>query len=60
MTHTEVDYVIVGGGLVGCALASRLQQGHAALKVLIIEAGPDPAGDPNTTMFMGTFAVGDS
>ncbi|KAI1085146.1 hypothetical protein F5B20DRAFT_521143 [Whalleya microplaca] len=35
------DYVIVGGGLTGCALASRLRQYRKELKILIIEAGPD-------------------
>lgn len=56
----EADYIIVGGGLVGCALASRLKQSDTTLKVLIIEAGSDPSGEPNTTTFMGTFALGGS
>ena len=41
MTATEVDYIIVGGGLVGWALASRLQQRNASLEVLVTEAGED-------------------
>ena len=60
MTITEADYVIIGGGLTGCALASRLKQGNASLKVIIIEAGTDPTGDPRTTSPLGGFALGHS
>ena len=60
MAATEADYIIVGGGLVGCALASRLQQGDPSLTVLVIEAGADPTGNPHVTSVMGTFALGGS
>ncbi|MEU3183152.1 GMC family oxidoreductase N-terminal domain-containing protein [Streptomyces sp. NPDC006923] len=33
------DYVVVGGGTAGCALAARLS-GHSDLSVLLLEAGP--------------------
>ena len=57
MTPTQADYIIVGGGLVGCALASRLKQGNSSLKVLVIEAGVDPSDNPNVTSAMGSFAL---
>lgn len=57
MTPTEADYIIVGGGLVGCALASCLKQGKASLSVLLVEAGCDPSGNPHITSPMGSFAL---
>jgi choline dehydrogenase-like flavoprotein len=36
---TEYDYIIVGGGTVGCVLASRLS--HADHRVAVFEAGPE-------------------
>lgn len=38
------DYIIVGAGSAGCALAARLTEGNAS--VLLVEAGP-PDTDPN-------------
>lgn len=35
------DYVIVGGGLAGCVVASRLRQYKASARILLIEAGQD-------------------
>ena len=56
----EADYIIVGGGLVGCALASRLSQGDSSLKILLIEAGPDPTGNPFVTTPLGAFRLHNS
>ena len=60
MVATEADYIIVGGGLVGCALASRLKECNGSLDVLIIEAGVDPTGNPDVVSVMGTFALENS
>ena len=35
------DYIIVGGGLSGCVVASRLLQARPYLSVALLEAGPD-------------------
>lgn len=35
------DYIIVGGGLAGCVLASRLAQYRRDAKIIVIEAGRD-------------------
>ena len=60
MTAIQADYVIIGGGLTGCAVASRLKQGNASLDVIGIEAGPDPTDDHRTTSPLGGFALGKS
>lgn len=57
MATAEADYVVVGGGLTGCALASRLKQRNPSLDVLILEAGIDPSDNPNTTSFPGLFSL---
>lgn len=57
MATSEADYIIVGGGLTGCALASRLHQGDKSLEILVIEAGTDASGNPNTTTPAGAFAL---
>lgn len=44
------DYIIIGGGLAGAALAGRLAQKSNSLKILIIEAGPNVVGHPLTSI----------
>lgn len=41
MTSENYDYIIVGGGLAGSVVASRLRQYNGDTKILLIEAGPD-------------------
>lgn len=47
MTSTIYDYVIVGGGLAGCVLASRLREYDEAAKIVLIEAGQDTRPRPD-------------
>ena len=56
----EADYIIVGGGLVGCALATRLKEGDPAAEVLFLEAGTDASGDPRTANLFAGFVLRDS
>jgi choline dehydrogenase-like flavoprotein len=41
------DVIIVGGGLAGTVVASRLHQRKPTLSIVLIEAGPDPTGHPH-------------
>lgn len=45
-TDEAVDFIIVGGGIAGCVLASRLKQADRSLSVLVIEAGLDVSNHP--------------
>lgn len=48
MANFEADYIVVGGGLTGCVIASRLRQSANKPEVFLLEAGPDtdnPAAD---------------
>ncbi|KAK9364562.1 GMC oxidoreductase, partial [Lipomyces kononenkoae] len=47
-TPTTADYIIVGGGLAGCVVASRLHKGNPGKSVILIEAGVDPSCHPFT------------
>lgn len=57
MAAMEADVLVIGGGLTGCAIASRVKQGSPSSSVAVIEAGPNPAGDPRVTSPMGSFAL---
>jgi choline dehydrogenase-like flavoprotein len=46
------DFIIVGGGLAGTVVASRLHQRNSLLSIVLIEAGPDPVNHPHVTNFM--------
>ncbi|KAH8653773.1 hypothetical protein BX600DRAFT_553430 [Xylariales sp. PMI_506] len=54
---THADYIIIGGGIAGCVLASRLKQGNPSLSVVLIESGKDPVGHPLTTDPLACFAA---
>ncbi|KAF2651475.1 GMC oxidoreductase [Lophiostoma macrostomum CBS 122681] len=41
------DFIIVGGGIAGCVLASRLRQNRPEASILLIEAGPEVSGHPH-------------
>ncbi|KAK4613781.1 GMC-type oxidoreductase acuG [Fulvia fulva] len=45
-TRTEYDYIIAGGGLCGCVVASRLIQAFSDRSVALVETGPDSRGNP--------------
>ncbi|KAH7011094.1 hypothetical protein EDB80DRAFT_711239 [Ilyonectria destructans] len=48
MGSVTYDYLIVGGGLAGCVLASRLHQYDGDAKIVLLEAGPDTRTRPDT------------
>ncbi|KAF2249242.1 GMC oxidoreductase [Trematosphaeria pertusa] len=50
------DIIIIGGGLAGCVLASRLHEKHPTLRILLIEAGKDVADHPLTTTPLACFS----
>lgn len=48
------DFIVVGGGIAGTVISSRLHQYNSSLQILMIEAGSDASGRadllyPNTT-----------
>ena len=48
--HAHYQYVIIGGGTAGCALAATLAEGY---KVLLLERGGTPYGDPSIERLEG-------
>jgi choline dehydrogenase-like flavoprotein len=60
MASSEADYIIVGGGLTGCVVASRLKQADPNLDVQIIEAGADESNNEATKTFPTLFSLLDS
>ncbi|KAK8075239.1 hypothetical protein PG997_009902 [Apiospora hydei] len=56
----DVDYIVVGGGLTGCVVASRLSRGDKDGKkpqVALLEAGSDPAGNPAAGGFLSGLSL---
>ncbi|KAI1383973.1 uncharacterized protein F4822DRAFT_418200 [Hypoxylon trugodes] len=59
MTATDGwDYIIIGGGLAGCALASRLHEHTPAARILILEAGPDVSDRKDILQFQSFNFIG--
>lgn len=54
-TASMTDYLVVGGGLAGCVVATRLKQYNPAATVTLVEAGPDAHDREWMTETMGTF-----
>ncbi|KAH1223401.1 Protein HOTHEAD [Glycine max] len=46
VSYYEYEYIVIGGGTAGCPLAATLSEKH---KVLVLERGPSPYGNPNIT-----------
>jgi choline dehydrogenase-like flavoprotein len=44
------DVIIVGGGLAGTVVASRLHQRKPSLSIVLIEAGPDPTNHSHVSI----------
>src|ERR1700712_3503256 len=51
------DYIIVGGGLAGCTLASFLSKSPSSPSILLIEAGADASEHPRTQAPLACFAA---
>ena len=54
-SSSEADFIILGGGLTGCVIASRLSQNN--FNVTLVEAGPNPTGNPKIATPLGGFAL---
>ena len=55
MAESPKDYIIIGGGLCGCALAARLYEKNNSLSILVIEAGSDVKDHPLTSAPLACF-----
>ncbi|KAI1812454.1 GMC oxidoreductase [Poronia punctata] len=52
------DYIIVGGGIGGCVVASRLKRYLPSSRILLVEAGPDVSGNKDILYFSSLQFVG--
>ena len=57
MSDSIYDYIIVGGGICGCTLASRLHSYSPSASILLIEAGPNVSSHPLTSSPLACFAA---
>lgn len=59
MAHLPVaaDYIVVGGGLTGCLIASRLRQSDKKPEVVLMEAGSDPSDNPAAAGFLSGLSL---
>ncbi len=51
------EYIVVGGGLAGCTLASLLSKSPSSPSVLLIEAGAEASNHPLTQVPLACFAA---
>ena len=59
MVDSTADFIIVGGGLTGCVVASLLSQSPTKPSVILIEAGPSPTSYPAASgVLSGTTLIG--
>jgi choline dehydrogenase-like flavoprotein len=56
--YPQYHYIIVGGGIGGCVVASRLHERLPHLSILVIEAGPDVVDNPQVTKIENALTVG--
>lgn len=57
MTDLVADYIVVGGGLTGCVIASRLKQSAGKnLEVVLLEAGPE-TDNPAAARFLSGLSL---
>ncbi|KAI1383846.1 choline dehydrogenase [Hypoxylon trugodes] len=57
MGYLVADYIIVGGGLTGCVVASRLSQSGGKLEVILLETGSDPSGNTAAASFLSGLSL---
>ncbi|KAI9710292.1 MAG: hypothetical protein M1820_002786 [Bogoriella megaspora] len=55
-----IDYIVVGGGLSGCVIASRIHQARPDLSVTLLEAGPDESRNEKVLMPAAARSLGDT
>ncbi|KAK7963879.1 hypothetical protein PG996_008433 [Apiospora saccharicola] len=51
VSSEDWDYIVVGGGLAGCVVASRLKEYKQTARILVIEAGADVSHDQGILNF---------
>lgn len=56
-TSSEYHYIIIGGGIAGSVVASRLHERLPHLSILLIEAGPDVVDNPLVTEIKNALDV---
>ncbi|ETS74997.1 hypothetical protein PFICI_13481 [Pestalotiopsis fici W106-1] len=57
MSDLIADYIVVGAGVTGCVVASRLAQSPVKPKVILIEAGSDPSSEPAAAGFLSGLSL---
>ncbi|KAK6218786.1 hypothetical protein LQW54_002712 [Pestalotiopsis sp. IQ-011] len=57
MADQDADYIVIGAGVTGCVIASRLSQSEQNSKVVLLEAGSDPSGEPAAAGFLSGLSL---